>query len=62
MMRTEPTLRVDIQDVYEHPVVARARARMQEIYLAAKQSGSSVFAASPLASVEEGFLADILDV
>ncbi|THV02400.1 hypothetical protein K435DRAFT_775597 [Dendrothele bispora CBS 962.96] len=62
MMRTEPTRRVDIHDVYEHPVVARARARMEQTYLAAKEAGTSVFAASPLASVTEGFLEDILDL
>ncbi|KAF5370775.1 hypothetical protein D9758_001951 [Tetrapyrgos nigripes] len=62
MMRRDPTLRVDIQVVYEHPVVARARTKMEELYSAARAAGSSVFAASPLASVAEGFLEDILDL
>jgi mitosis inhibitor protein kinase SWE1 len=62
MMRRDPTLRIDIHAVYGHPVVARARARMEQMYSAARAAGSSVFVASPLASVAEGFLEEILDM
>jgi len=60
MMRTEPSLRMSIHSVCAHPVVARARAIMERMYIAAKRDGTSVFAASPLGSVHKGFLEEIL--
>jgi mitosis inhibitor protein kinase SWE1 len=53
MMRTDPSSR-------DHPVVSRARGIMERVYMAAKRDGTSVFAASPLASVHQGFLEEIL--
>lgn len=61
MMRTEPSLRIDVHQIYSHPVVSRARANMERTYAAAKRHGTPVFAASPLASVSPGFLEEILD-
>jgi len=60
MMRTNPTQRVDIHDINSHPVVLRTRVAMERMYAKAKSSGSSVFAASPLAGVPDGFLVEIL--
>ena len=60
MMRTDPTERVDIQTVYSHRVIRRARLAMGRMYSEAKVTGSSQFAASPLASVPDTFLEEIL--
>lgn len=60
MMHTEPSLRMSIHAVCVHPVVARARAIMERMYITAKRDGTSVFAASPLGSVHKGFLEEIL--
>lgn len=60
MMRTNPGLRVDIYDISTHPIVWRTRVAMERMRAAAKANGSSMFAASPLAGVPEGFLAEIL--
>ena len=60
MMRTDPALRVDVQDVSAHPVIARARAAMERAFADAAASGASPFVASPLAGVTESFLAEIL--
>jgi len=62
MMRTEPTHRLKVEEVWGHPVVARARRKMEEMYSMAMKNGSPVFAASPLASVSAGFLEEILDI
>ncbi|KAH7874660.1 uncharacterized protein C8R40DRAFT_296217 [Lentinula edodes] len=62
MMRTNPSLRVGIHGVYNHPIVARARMEMERIYDTAKRAGTNLFAASPLASVSEDFLPVILNV
>jgi mitosis inhibitor protein kinase SWE1 len=61
MMRTDPSLRMSVHAICDHPVVSRARAIMKRIYIAAKRDGTSLFAASPLASVHAGFLDEILD-
>ncbi|TFK63362.1 kinase-like protein, partial [Pluteus cervinus] len=61
MMRTEPSQRVSMKDVCDHPVVSRARAIMERTYLAAIREGTSTFAASPLSSVSPGFLEEILE-
>ncbi|KIJ67624.1 hypothetical protein HYDPIDRAFT_174044 [Hydnomerulius pinastri MD-312] len=60
MMRTDPARRVDIQAVYTHPVIARARSAMERAYGEARATRSSLFVASPLAGVSETFLEEIL--
>jgi len=60
MMRTNPALRVDICDITAHPIVSRTRVTVERMYAEAKANGSSVFVASPLAGVPEGFLEEIL--
>ncbi|KAG0701357.1 hypothetical protein DFH29DRAFT_927493 [Suillus ampliporus] len=60
MMRTDPCRRVDVQGVWGHPVVSRARSAMDRMYEEAKRDGSSVFAASPLGGVSNTFLDEIL--
>lgn len=60
MMRTDPSLRIGVHAVYNHPVVSRARLNMERAYAAAKRQGTPVFAASPLASVSAGFMDEIL--
>ncbi|KAL0068849.1 mitosis inhibitor protein kinase swe1 [Marasmius tenuissimus] len=62
MMRTDPAQRLRIEEVWGHPVVARARRKMEEMYSMAMKNGTPVFAASPLASVSAGFLEEILDI
>ncbi|KAF9222710.1 hypothetical protein BS17DRAFT_708453 [Gyrodon lividus] len=61
MMRTDPAKRVDIQGVWGHPVVQRACSVMKRTEAVANATGSSLFAASPLAGVSDTFLAEILD-
>jgi mitosis inhibitor protein kinase SWE1 len=60
MMRTDPYLRLDVHAVCAHPIVTRTRVAMERIYMEAKANGSSVFAASPLGSVSESFLLEII--
>lgn len=60
LMRTDPTTRISARGVYDHPVVSRARAIMEQTYDMAIKTGTSVFVASPLASVTERFLVSIL--
>ncbi|KAG7443544.1 kinase-like protein [Guyanagaster necrorhizus] len=60
MMRTDPALRIGIQAIYSHPVVSRARMNMEMLYNVAARDGTSLFAASPLASVSSDFLEEIL--
>jgi mitosis inhibitor protein kinase SWE1 len=60
MMQTDPALRVSLQVIRAHPVVSRARAAMEQTLADATMIGSTVFAASPLASVPKTFLEDIL--
>ncbi|KAF9012465.1 hypothetical protein BDQ17DRAFT_1343952 [Cyathus striatus] len=61
MMRTESSCRISIHGVCDHPVVSRARIAMERMFMAAKANGTDVFVASPLASVPEGFLEEILN-
>jgi mitosis inhibitor protein kinase SWE1 len=61
MMRTDPSLRMSVHAICDHPVISRARVIMRRMYIAAKRDGTSLFAASPLASVHAGFLEEILD-
>lgn len=60
MMRRDPALRVSVQVIRAHPVVSRARAAMEQTLADATKIGSTIFAASPLASVPKTFLEDIL--
>ena len=60
MMHTDPRQRISASEVYSHRVVERTREKMEELYMNAKRSGTSVFVASPLASVPSGFLEDVL--
>jgi mitosis inhibitor protein kinase SWE1 len=60
LMRTDPTLRINAQDIFDHPIVSGARALMEQAYNQAVENGTSVFAASPLASVPDSFLIEIL--
>ncbi|KAG8213596.1 hypothetical protein J3R82DRAFT_10265 [Butyriboletus roseoflavus] len=60
MMRTDPAERADIQMVHSHPVVRRVRLAMERMYAEAKATGTSLFAASPLASVPGTLLDEIL--
>lgn len=60
MMRTDPALRVSVQAIRAHPVISRARAAMEQTLVEATINGSTVFVASPLASVPKTFLDDIL--
>ncbi|KAA1471705.1 hypothetical protein DENSPDRAFT_880701 [Dentipellis sp. KUC8613] len=55
-MRSDPTQRIDAAGVYDHPVVARARRAMADL----RDACHHAFASSPLASVPEGFLDEIL--
>jgi mitosis inhibitor protein kinase SWE1 len=61
MMRSDPSLRMSVHGICDHPVVSRARAIMERVYIAAKRNGTNIFAASPLAGVHGGFLEEILD-
>jgi len=57
MMRTNAALRVDIHTIWSHPVVSRTRAAMERI----SSSSSNAFGGSPLASVPDTFILEILD-
>jgi len=46
--------------VHSHHVIRRVRLAMERMYSEAKVTGSSLFAASPLASVPDTFLEEIL--
>ena len=58
MMRTDPGKRLTMAQVCAHPVVRRAREKMEALHEELK--GSSTWGASPLASVGSGFLDEIL--
>lgn len=60
MMRADPVSRISARGIYDHPVVARARATMEKMMGDARRDGKSEFAGSPLASVPPGFLEEIL--
>jgi len=60
MMKTDPAQRLDIRTICANPVISRARSEMERAFAQAKASGSSVFAASPLAGVSDDFLDTIL--
>ena len=56
MMRAAPALRIGIALVDTHPVVVRARRAMERM----RSQYGSVFGASPLGAVSDGFLDEIL--
>ncbi|KAK2463166.1 hypothetical protein APHAL10511_004821 [Amanita phalloides] len=60
LMRTDPTLRIKAQETFDHPIVSRARTIMERTYTLAVENATSIFAASPLASVPNSFLVEIL--
>ena len=60
LMWADPTLRINAQEIFDHPIVSRARALMEKTHNQAVNNGTSVFAASPLASVPDSFLIEIL--
>ena len=60
MMRTDPSKRLTMGQVCGHPVVRRAREKMEMEYESLKRAGRSTWGASPLASVGSGFLEEIL--
>lgn len=61
MMRTDPASRIDVQAIYHHPIVSRARTSMERELLSAKKTGiPSKYAGSPLATLAAGFLDEIL--
>lgn len=60
MMRADPAARADIERVHSHPVICRARLAMERMHSEAKATGSSLFEASPLASVPDTFLEEII--
>lgn len=60
MMRMEVCARISTEGVYGHPVVSRARDVMRRMEAAAEANGTSLFAASPLASSPRGFMEEIL--
>jgi len=61
MMRTDPRLRLTSADVCSYPPVSRARDKMDRMRTELSAQGKSLWGASPLASVPEGFLREILE-
>jgi len=59
-MRRDPAERLTIAEVCEHPVVSHARVKMETMRAELSERGMSVWGASPLAGVPEGFLEEIL--
>ncbi|THH09118.1 hypothetical protein EW145_g2227 [Phellinidium pouzarii] len=66
MLRKDPGARPSAESVYAHPVVTRARARMEEALVALRADGETrpevLFKISPLSGVDASFLTDILCV
>lgn len=61
MMRNDPRLRFTSAEVYFYPPVSRARDQMDRMRSKLHAQGKSLWGASPLASVPEGFLREILE-
>ncbi|CAL1707700.1 unnamed protein product [Somion occarium] len=57
MMRSDPALRIEAGLVAAHPIVIRARSHMEAL----REERGPVFGASPLSSVGEGWLEDLVD-
>jgi len=60
LLRSNPAARITSGEVRGHPVVVRTRAAMERLMEEAQRAGESPFAASPLAGVPGGFLAEVL--
>ena len=60
LMRTDPALRINAKDTFDHPIVSRTQGMMEWTYNQAVKNGTPVFAASPMASVPASFLIEIL--
>jgi mitosis inhibitor protein kinase SWE1 len=60
LLRSNPAARITSGEVRVHPVVLRTRAAMERLMEEAQRAGESPFAASPLAGVPGGFLAEVL--
>jgi len=60
VMRTDPSKRLTMAQVCAHPVVRRAREKMEMLHDELRREGRSTWGASPLASVGSGFLDEIL--
>ena len=64
MMRKDPVRRPSAKAIYGHPVITRARTRMEhaieELRMAGDVRPEVLFKASPLASTDESFLDEIL--
>jgi mitosis inhibitor protein kinase SWE1 len=63
-MRKNPSTRPSADSIYHHPVICRARLRMEdavaELFRMGETRPESLFKASPLASADDAFLADVL--
>ncbi|KAF8514239.1 kinase-like protein [Hysterangium stoloniferum] len=62
MMHSELHMRLTVLQVYDHPVVMRARHAMDQKRTMAVASGQAVFGASPLGGEPDTYLAEILQV
>jgi len=60
LLRSNPSARIESGEVCMHPVVMRTRAAMERLMEEAQRAGEPPFAASPLAGVPAGFLAEVL--
>lgn len=60
LLHSNPAARITSGEVRAHPVLVRTRAAMERLMEEAQRAGESPFAASPLAGVPGGFLAEVL--
>ena len=64
MMSKDSAARPTAEEIFSHEVVSRARAHMEMMLNSLRDQGESrpeiLFKASPLASVDDTFLSDIL--
>ncbi|KAK7692978.1 hypothetical protein QCA50_004619 [Cerrena zonata] len=58
MMQSDPALRIEAGLVVAHPIIVKARAHMEAL----RAERGPVFGASPLSSVGEGWLEEIMDM
>lgn len=62
LMRSKQAFRLTSQQVYNHPVISRARAAMLDKLAHAMSNGLPVFSASPLGGEPETYLTNVLYV
>ncbi|KAI0260808.1 hypothetical protein BC834DRAFT_898433 [Gloeopeniophorella convolvens] len=60
LLRADPGARLSSAALRADPVVERTRAAMERLLARARAAGEAAFAASPLAGVPAGFLAEVL--